>query len=89
MIGTKENIKVGDIVRAYDFPPMDTRTDCFIIGKVTSIDGSFFNADILMRVWDGKVELKDEATKNNLSFKALCQGEMGFDKTYERVTILA
>jgi hypothetical protein len=89
MIGTKENLKIGDIVRAYDFPPMESRTDCFIIGKVTSLKGSFFTADILMRVWDGKVELQDEQTKNKLSFKALAQNEMGFDKTYERVTILS
>lgn len=89
MIGTKENIKIGDIVRAYDFAPMESRTDCFIVGKVTKLEGPFFIADILMRVWDGKVELQNEQTKNKLSFKALAQNEMGFDKEYERVTILA
>jgi len=42
-----------------------------------------------MRVWDGKVEAHEEQTKNKLSFRALAQNEMGFDKNYERVTILA
>jgi hypothetical protein len=90
MIGTKDNLKVGDIVRAYDFAPRLGCPDCFIIGKVTAIEGSFFVADTLMRVWDGKVEHQNKL-ENHIkhSFRALCQGEMGFDKEYERVTILA
>lgn len=90
MIGTKENMRVGDIVRAYDFAPKLGCPDCFIIGKVTAIEGSFFVADTLMRVWDGKVEHQNKL-ENHIkhSFRALCQGEMGFDKEYERVTILA
>jgi hypothetical protein len=50
----------------------------------------FFVADTLMRVWDGKVEHQNKL-ENHIkhSFRALCQGEMGFDKEYDRVTILA
>ena len=90
MIGTKENMRVGDIVRAYDFAPRLGCPDCFIIGKVTAIEGMFFVADTLMRVWDGKVDTHENPeSKITHSFRALCQGEMGFDKEYERVTILA
>jgi hypothetical protein len=85
MIGTKENIKIGDIVQAHDFPPREGRGACFIIGKVKDIDGSFFVADTLLRIWDGE---KTESQFGR-TFRALAQGEMGFDKDYERVTILA
>jgi hypothetical protein len=84
MIGTKENLKVGSIVRAHDFPPREGRGDCFMIGKVNEIDGDFFVADILLRMWDGK-EIETKQT----NFRTLVQGAMGFDKTYERVSILA
>jgi hypothetical protein len=84
MIGSKENLKIGDIVRAHDFPPREGRGDCFMIGKVNEIDGDFFVANTLLRMWDGK---EIETKQNN--FRTLCQGAMGFDKTYERVTILA
>jgi len=90
MIGTKENIKIGDIVRAYDFAPKEGCPDCFIVGKVTDLDGQFFVAKTLMRVWNGKVSTeKNIESSITHSFRALCQGEMGFDKEYERVTILA
>ena len=90
MIGTKENIKIGDIIRAYDFAPREDCPDCFIIGKVKELDGSFFVADTIMRVWNGKVDTHENAeSKITHSFRALCQGKMGFDKGYERVTILA
>jgi hypothetical protein len=84
MIGTKENIKVGSIVRAHDFPPREGRGDCFIIGKVKEIDGDFFVADTLLRIWEGK-----EVETNRSDFRTMMQGAMGFDKTYERVSILA
>jgi hypothetical protein len=90
MIGTKENIKIGDIVRAYDFQPREGCPDCFIIGKVNDLDGSFFVADTLARVWNGKIDTQqNNKSQVTHSFRALCQGEMGFDKEYERVTILA
>ena len=84
MIGTKENLKVGSIVRSHDFPPRDGRGDCFIIGRVNELDGDFFVADTLLRMWDGK-----EITTESKDFRTMCQGEMGFDKDYERVTIIA
>ena len=90
MIGTKENIKIGDIVRAYDFAPREGCPDCFIVGKVTDIDGQFFVAKTLTRVWNGKVDNQgNERSQVQHTFRALCQGEMGFDIGYERVTILA
>lgn len=90
MIGTKDNLKVGHIVIAYDFAPRQGCPDCFIIGKVTDIDGQFFVADTLLRIWNGKVDNHDTPESHiKHSFRALCQGEMGFDKEYERVTIIA
>lgn len=36
-----ENVaKVGDVIRAYDFKPMVGRSDCFVEGKVMSVDNS-------------------------------------------------
>jgi len=36
-----ENIaKVGQTIRAYDFKPMEGRSDCFVEGKVLAIDNS-------------------------------------------------
>jgi hypothetical protein len=84
MIGSKENLKVGSIVRAHDFPPREERGDCFMIGKVTELDGDFFVAKMILRMWDGK-----EISTQQTNFRTMTQGAMGFDKDYERVTIIA
>ena len=84
MTGSKDNLKVGSIVRSHDFPPREGRGDCFMIGRVNELDDDFFDATILLRVWDGK-----EIATDQTNFRTMVQGAMGFDKGYERVTILA
>lgn len=49
---------VGDVIRAYDFKPMVGRSDCFVEGKVMSIDNSqgykAYKIRVSKDVFDGK-----------------------------------
>ncbi len=58
-------MKVGNIVKSYDFP---NRKDCFIIGEVTSVDylQNTINLKAAIRVIEGKIkEINVDANNYN------------------------
>ena len=77
-------LKVGDVVKSYDFPG---NTDCYMVGKVVSVSKQFgdFRATFIKRVWEGR---EDNKFKTDY-FTAPLPGNMFMDETFERVVVLA
>ena len=76
-------MKVGSIVKSYDFPGVDT---CYMIGKVVGVyerDGTF-RAKFIKRVWEGA---EDKKFKTDY-FTAPLQGNMFMDDKFQRVVEL-
>ncbi len=76
-------MKVGSIVKSFDFPGI---TNCYMIGKVVGVyerDGTF-RAQFIKRVWDG---VEDKKFKTDY-FTAPMQGNMLMDDSFERVQVL-
>ena len=65
-------MKVGDIVKSFDFNGVD---NCYIIGEVTSIEDGMFFANVIKEVFDGEV-VKDRSD----TFRAPLQGNSFLDK---------
>ena len=47
--------EIGDVVRSWDFKPMEDRGDCFIEGIVVGKDDMMFEIVVQKRVFDGDV----------------------------------
>jgi hypothetical protein len=58
MLKFEKIASVGDIIRAYDFKPMVGRSDCFVEGKVISINEDrgykAFKIECMSDFFDGK-----------------------------------
>lgn len=78
-------LKIGDVVKSYDFPGIDT---CYMIGKVVGVhltDGTF-RAKFIKRVFDG---VEDRRFKTDY-FTAPLQGNHFMDNpATPRVQVLA
>jgi hypothetical protein len=78
-------LKVGDIVKSFDFNGIDT---CYMVGKVVGVyerDG-FFRAEMLKRVFDGQEAKKEKADY----FTAPLQGNHFMDRADSpRVVVIA
>lgn len=76
-------MRVGDIVKSYDFPGI---TDCYMVGKVVGVhfDGTF-RAKFIKRVFGG---VEDRKFKTDY-FTAPQQGEMFMDDQFNRIVVLA
>lgn len=78
-------MKVGDIVKSYDFNGVDS---CYMVGKVVSISATFgdFRAEFIKRVWQGEVDKKFKTD----FFTAPLQGNSTFDNDLTpRVVVVA
>lgn len=78
-------LKVGDIVKSYDFNGIDS---CYMVGKVVSVSEQFgdFRAEFIKRVFDNK---EDRKFKTDY-FTAPLQGEGMFDNPNSpRVVVVA
>lgn len=78
-------VKVGDIVKSYDFNGIDT---CYMIGKVVSVSEQFgdFRATFIKRVWEGR---EDNKFKTDY-FTAPLQGNMFMDNPAQpRIVVVA
>ena len=77
-------VKVGDIVKSYDFVGVDS---CYMIGKVVGVfrsDGTF-RAKFIKRVFDGQ-EAKNFKTDY---FSAPLQGNMMMDRDdFPRIVVI-
>jgi len=71
-------MRVGNIVKSYDFPH---RKDCFIIGEVTSVDEiqNTINFKAAIRVIEGKVKNIDINSNNYNEIMFRGKGIFGTD----------
>ncbi len=77
-------LKIGDVVKSYDFPG---NTDCYMVGKVVSVSEQFgdFRATFIKRVWEGR---EDNKFKTDY-FTAPLQGNNFGDAQFDRVVVVA
>jgi hypothetical protein len=75
-------MKVGNIVKSYDFP---NRKDCFIVGEVTSVNEiqNTINFKAAIRVIEGKV--KDIDINSNNYNGIMFRGEGIFGTDYSKM----
>ena len=52
----KDKANVGDVVRSYDFKPMEGRGDCYIEGIVVEKGAGHYKIAVQNRVFDGMSE---------------------------------
>ena len=52
----KDKANVGDVVRSYDFKPIEDRGDCYIEGIVIEKSDYTYKIAVQNRVFDGKTE---------------------------------
>lgn len=76
-------VQVGSIIKSFDFPG---NLNCYMVGKVTNVDGDFISCDTIKQVFDGKQE---EITEFNNIFRTLAQGTGAFDDKFNRVVVIA
>lgn len=76
-------VQVGDIVKSYDFPGIDS---CYMIGQVVSVSREFgdFRAKFIKRVWQGATDKKSGPDY----FTAPLQGNYFSDTTFQRIVVL-
>lgn len=78
-------LKVGDIVKSFDFNGVD---NCYMVGKVVSVSKEFgdFRAEFIKRVWQGEVDKKFKTD----FFTAPLQGNMFTDRAgAPRIVVVA
>ena len=77
-------MKIGDIVKSYDFPG---NTECYMVGQVVGVfkfDGTF-RAKFIKRVWLGE---NDKKFKTDY-FTAPLQGKAFMDEKFQRIVVIA
>jgi hypothetical protein len=82
--------KVGDVIRAYDFEPMDGRGDSFIIGRVLEekaegIEYSAYVVEVTMSVRGGKVDDESKRLTANTGAVTYVPHEISFDDHDNRI----
>jgi hypothetical protein len=82
--------KVGDVIRAYDFEPMDGRGDSFIIGRVLEekaegIEYSAYAVEVTMSVRGGKVDDESKRLTANTGAVTYVPHEISFDDHDNRI----
>lgn len=76
-----KEVKVGDIIKSYDFPPA---THSYFIGKVVEVKGEFTHCDTLKIIREG-----EEIDVSNASdFRTPKMGCMVDDHEFERIEVL-
>ncbi len=77
-------LKVGDVVKANDFPG---NTECYMVGKVVAVSEAFgeFRAEFVKRVWLGDLDRKFKTDY----FTAPLQGNAFGDTNFQRVVVVA
>lgn len=67
----KHEANIGDVVRSWDFKPMEDRGDCFIEGIVVGKDDMLFEIVVQKRVFDGEVVEVSPGETVRTAFKTL------------------
>jgi hypothetical protein len=76
----KNTVKVNDVIKSFDFPG---RTDCYIVGQVTSVKDGLIIAKVIRSVSEGKDYLFPVT-----EFSTYEQGLGMFDDSFNRVVVL-
>ncbi len=76
-------VQVGSIIKSFDFPG---NLNCYMVGKVTDVDGDFISCDTIKQVFSG---IAEEITEFNKTFRTVAQGAGMFDDKFERVVVIA
>lgn len=76
-------MQVGSIIKSFDFPG---NLHCYMVGKVTKIEGDFISCDTIKQVFSGKAE---EITEFNKTFRTVAQGSGMFDDKFNRIVVVA
>ena len=67
----KNEAEIGDVVRSWDFQPMEDRGNCFIEGIVIGKDDGMFEIVVQKRVFDGDVVEVTPGETVRTAFKTL------------------
>lgn len=43
---------IGDVVKSYDFRGNE---ECYVVGKVVSLDRNYITLDVCIEVWQGRI----------------------------------
>jgi hypothetical protein len=78
------NLKAGDLIKSYDFGK-EVRSDCYIVGRVRSINNNVISCDYIKGFFDGKVTIPEE----NELFSTPVQGASLMDDTWTRIELIA
>jgi hypothetical protein len=76
----KNTVTVNDVIKSFDFPG---RTDCYIVGQVTSVKDGLIIAKVIRSVSEGK-DYNFPVTE----FSTYEQGLGMFDDSFNRVVVL-
>lgn len=93
MLKFAETANVGDVIKAYDFQPMEGRPECYLIGKVISkgrcyqeIEGSRY---YLCDGYDVEIIDSDLDSLERVGTKAIVPFEVDFLEWDGRVAVVA
>ena len=76
------NVQVGNIIKSYDF---HFKTDCYMIGRVTKIEGEYLCCDTIKVVFGGEM---DPIQNMRPEFRTPMMGCMMDDEEFARVVVL-
>ena len=76
------NVQIGSIIKSYDF---HYNTDCYMIGRVTEIEGDYINCVTIKVVYRGNVDANDNWPK---TFSTPQMGCMMDDEDFDRIVVL-
>lgn len=85
MLKFEGKFQVGDIIRAYDFPPVFDREDCYIIVRIDRIADDF--SEVPFKAYVGEV-LRDTCHERG-GETAYVPMEVGFIEFDERISLVS
>ena len=65
----KDKAEIGDVVRSWDFQPMEGRGDCYVEGIVFKKEAGLYHIAVQNRVFDGKQEAAEAGEIVQTAFK--------------------
>lgn len=80
------NIKVGDVIKSYDFSK-EMQPGCYMVGIVKNIDGPMIEAKIVKQFFAGEEVKRPKALEDTL-FRTPVQGQGMFDDRDTRIELL-
>lgn len=82
----KQVFKVGNIVKSYDFEPLEGRGDCYMIGIVTEVNDFTLKFEPIREVFDGE-DVTD--VQGRRIVETALPGQMYFGEWEGRIKVIA